>query len=97
MARYEFKVTPIDGGEAITYPAYRTALWDAQDMFADLPKKAPTRQARINFAWAYFAAKEAGKLSELGVADDPEKGVRDLADGWDIDIDEAPLGDATKK
>jgi hypothetical protein len=97
MARYEFHMTT-EGGELVTYSALRTALWDAEDFLADVPKKSPTRVQRVNYAWAFFAARELGKLQELGItSEDPAEGIKQMVNTCEFDIAEAPLAKGPKE
>ena len=73
---------------------------DAQEIAAEWPKR-PTNQNRLDFAWAYCAAKRAGKLNELGVEGmGAEEAIDAIADTYDVEIKDnkpeadAPLADA---
>ena len=58
-----------------------------------------------DYAWAFFAARQAGKLAELGVPEgcEVEEGLRYLADNYDFSIardddeEEAPLASKPAK
>lgn len=91
-------------GKVVEFSTGRTSLWDAQDYSAGLPDGV-NKRAKEDFAWAFFAAKQAGKLAELGVPEgcEVEEGLRYLADNYDFSIvrdddeDEAPLASKPAK
>ncbi|MDO4290267.1 MAG: hypothetical protein Q4C41_03440 [Eggerthellaceae bacterium] len=100
--RFDIKFSN-DEGKAVEFTTGRSSLWRAQDATQNFPNN-PAKNARLTFAWGFFAARNAGKLAELGI-DDPNMPVEDaielLADTWDLNIDEAgaqaPLADTQSK
>ncbi len=68
----------------------RTSLWEAQDWGACLPES-PYKGTKVDFAWGYFAAKQAGKLEELGVPEGTPvaEAVAMLADAYDMTVEKA--------
>lgn len=97
MLKYHFTLT--DGkNDPIEFDAGRTANWKAVD-FADTLPDSPSKDARFQFAWTYYAAKQAGKLDALGITDDTpiEEAIEFIADQFDVvriddnSKDDAPL------
>lgn len=73
----------------------RSALWQSQDFSASLPDT-DSKTGKTDYAWAYFMAKQAGKLGELGCPDGSiDDALNFLADNYDIAFepidDNAPL------
>lgn len=96
--KFRFTFTKPEDGTTVDIEGGRTALWDAQEEAADWPER-PTNASRLDFAWAYFAAKRAGRLGELGVDGmGVSEAIDAIADAYDVSIrdnkPEAPLGDA---
>lgn len=100
--KFEVKFTN-EEGTVVEFTTGRSSLWHAQDAMQNFPDN-PAKAGRLSFAWGFFAAKNAGKLEEIGI-DDPNMPVEDaielLADTWDLEIDEAgaknPLADGRSK
>ena len=98
----KFRFTFANGKETVEFDAGRTSLWDAMDEAAKLPDS-PSKTQKQDFMWAYFAAKQNGKLAELGIGEDAtiEEAIRIIADGFDINIEQgrgdAPLASAPAK
>lgn len=88
-----FKVAFSGNGERVEFGTGRTSLWEAQDYGAALPDS-PARQQKVDWAWGYFAARQAGMLERLGVPNDTprDEAIAMLADSYDLDITRA--GDA---
>ena len=93
-----------EDGSVVEFATGRTSLWDAQDYASTIPDGV-NKRAKEDYAWAFFAARQAGKLAELGVPEDceVEEGLRYLADNYDFSIardddeDEAPLASKPAK
>lgn len=100
MSKFRFTFTNDEG--TVKFEAGRSSLWDALDEGAKLPDS-PSKTQKQDFMWAYFAAKQNGKLAELGIADDMpiEEAIRVLADAYVMDIEQdkgnAPLASAPAK
>lgn len=98
----KFRFTFTGEGKTVEYEAGRTSLWDAMDEGAKLPES-PSKSQKQDFMWAYFAAKQAGKLEELGIEEGMPIGdaIRFLADSYDMNIEQdkgdAPLASAPAK
>lgn len=100
--KFEVKFTN-EEGKTVEFTTGRSSLWRAQDAAQNFPDN-PAKAGRLSFAWGFYAAKNAGKLEEIGI-DDPNMPIEDaidlLADTWDLDIDEAgsksPLADTHSK
>ena len=93
--KFTFKFTSTDTGAETVIQGGRQALWDAQDEAEGWPER-KTNASRLDFAWAYFAAKRAGVLAELGVDGmDADDAIGYIADSYDINISDtkptAPL------
>ena len=96
--KFLFTFTKPEDGTVIEIEGGRTALWAAQEEAAGWPER-PTNNNRLDFAWAYFAAKRAGKLAELGVDGMDVSDATDfIADTYDLNIrnnkPDAPLAGA---
>lgn len=98
--KFVFTFTKPEDGSTVKFEGGRTSLWDAQEIAAEWPKR-PTNQNRLDFAWAYCAAKRAGKLNELDVEGmGAEEAIDSIADTYDVEIKDnkpeadAPLADA---
>ena len=96
--KFVFEFTKPEDGTAVKFEGGRTALWDAQEESASWPER-PTNSNRLDFAWAYFAAKRAGLRKELGVDGmDVAEAIDTIADTYDVSIrdnkPDAPLADA---
>lgn len=96
--KFVFTFSKPEDGSEITIEGGRTALWEAQEKAAGWPERV-TNQNRLDFAWAYMAAKRAGKLKELGLDGlGFDEAVDALADTYDVSIrdnkPDAPLADA---
>jgi hypothetical protein len=88
---FKFHFTFDDGESKVTCTAGRTSLWKAQDYgMAIMKDHAGSRGGRQDFAWGYFAAKDAGILEQLGITDsmDIDQAVDHLADSYDLTIDD---------
>ena len=100
MSKFRFTFT--NDKETVEFEAGRTSLWDAMDESAKLPDS-PSKSQKQDFMWAYFAAKQNGKLAELGVKDDApiDEAIRHIADEYDMNIEQdkgdAPLASAPAK
>lgn len=95
--KFTFKFTNIDTGAETSMQGGRQALWDAQDEAEDWPER-KSNAARLDFAWAYFAAKRAGRLDEIGVKGmETEDAIGYIADNYDVNISDtkqtAPLAE----
>lgn len=95
--KFTFKFTNTDTGAETIVPGGRQALWDAQDEAESWPER-KTNASRLDFAWAYFAAKRAGMLDDLGVDGmGAEDAIGYIADAYDINISDtkptAPLAE----
>lgn len=84
-----FKVKFSDGEKTVEFVTGRSSLWHAHDAAASFPNNT-ARSGRLSFAWGYIAAKQAGKLADLGIMDETElsEAIDKLADEWDLVIDE---------
>lgn len=93
IAKFHFKFD--DGEKTVEFDSGRSALWQAQDFGSSLPNT-PSKKDRTDFGWGYIAAKQAGKLEELGI--DPElpigEAVESIADAYDLTISDADRDDA---
>lgn len=93
-----------EDGSVVEFATGRTSLWDAQDYASTIPDGV-NKRAKEDYAWAFFAAQQAGKLAELGVPEgcEVEEGLRYLADNYDFSIardddeEEAPLASKPAK
>ena len=103
MLKYHFTLQ--DGKNApIEFDAGRTANWKAVDFAGNLPDS-PSRDARFQFAWAFFAAEQAGKLDALDIPEGTtvEDAIAYIADQFDVvriddnSKDSAPLADTPAK
>lgn len=100
MNKFRFTFTNDEG--TVEFEAGRTSLWDAMDEGAKLPDS-PSKSQKQDFMWAYFAAKQNGKLAELGIEDGApvDEAIRHLADTYDMVIEQdkgdAPLASAPAK
>lgn len=76
--------------KVVEFESGRSSLWRSQDYGAGLPAS-PSKQGKTDFAWGYFAARQAGRLEELGVPDG--MGVDDaiewIADNYDLYISDS--------
>lgn len=74
-------------GTTAEFGTGRTSLWEAQDWGAQLPET-PYKGTQVDFAWGYFAAKQAGRLEELGVPEGTPvaEAVAMLADAYDMEV-----------
>lgn len=81
----KFHFTLKDGDKAVEYDAGRTSNWQALDATKDWPET-PSKQIRFDFAWAFVAAKQAGKLKEIGLKEDTpiEEAADYIADTYDV-------------
>lgn len=92
----KFKFTLTGEGKTVEFEAGRSSLWKATEEGTKFPNS-PVKSAKQDYAWVYFAAKQRGKLAELGVADGMtmDEAIEVIADNFDYDIqkvgDEAPL------
>ena len=96
--KFLFTFTKPEDSTVIEIEGGRTALWAAQEEAAGWPDR-PTNNNRLDFAWAYFAAKRAGKLAELGCDGmDAPDAIDFIADTYDVNIrdnkPDAPLAGA---
>lgn len=96
--KFLFTFTKPEDGTTVEIEGGRTALWAAQEEAAGWPDR-PTNNNRLDFAWAYFAAKRANALKELGVEGmDTAEAIDAIADMYDMAIKDnkpdAPLADA---
>ncbi len=82
-----------ESGTVVEFGTGRTSLWEAQDWGMTLPET-PYRGIKTDFAWGYFAAKQAGKLDALGIPSDTsvDEAVAMLADAYDVDFDKVQGG-----
>ena len=103
MLKYHFTLQ--DGkNEPIEFDAGRTANWKAVD-FADKLPDSPSKDARFQFAWAYYAAEQAGKLEALDIPEGTpiEEAIEYIADQYDVvriddnSKDTAPLASTPAK
>lgn len=97
----KWKLTLTNDEKKIEVITGRSSLWTAQDFSATLPDT-PSRSNKADYAWAYYAAKQAGKLEELGVEenDDVLKVIEYLGDTYDLiseDYKKSPLAHAQEK
>lgn len=84
--KFVFTFTKPEDGSTVEFEGGRTSLWDAQEIAADWPKRA-TNQNRLDFAWAYCAAKRSGKLAEIGADGmEPSDAIDYIADTYDVSI-----------
>ena len=84
--KFLFTFTRPEDGTSVEFEGGRTALWDAQDEAEGWPDR-KTNANRLDFAWAYFAAKRAGKLGEIGVEGmDVHEAIDAIADNYDVNI-----------
>lgn len=94
MARFHMTFTPDAGGQDVELTTGRTTLWEAQDYGATIPDT-PSKDSRVDFAWAYFAARKAGRLADLGISEDTptDEAVGAIADSYGVNItrEQAPL------
>lgn len=95
--KFVFAFTKPEDGKTIEFEGGRTSLWDAQEIAANWPERV-TNQSRLDFAWAFCAAKRAGKLKELGIDGlDVEEAIDAIADTYDLSIKDnkpdVPLAD----
>ena len=84
MLKYHFTLQ--DGKkEPIEFDAGRTANWKAVD-YADTLPDSPSKDARFQFAWAYYAAEQAGKLEALEIPEGApiEEAIEYIADQSDV-------------
>ena len=84
MLKYHF--TFQDGkNEPIEFDSGRTTNWKAVEFAASLPAS-PSKDARFQFAWAFIAAEQAGKLEALGIPEGTpiEEAIDYIADQFDI-------------
>lgn len=84
MLKYHFTLQ--DGNnEPIEFDAGRTVNWQAVDAAAQWPDS-PSKDARFQFAWTYFAAKQANKLEEIGIPEGTEldEAIAYIADQFDV-------------
>lgn len=86
----KFKIVLSDGDKSVEIGTGRTALWQAQDYGATLPDT-ESKRARTDYAWAYYAAAQAGRLAELGVPEGAgvAEAVDLIADAYDMVVDKA--------
>lgn len=84
--KFAFTFTKPEDGSTVEFEGGRTSLWDAQEIAAGWPERV-TNQNRLDFAWAYCAAKRAGKLKELGADGmDASEAIDYIADTYDVSI-----------
>ncbi len=84
MLKYHFTLQ--DGKkDPIEFDSGRTANWKAVD-FADGLPDSPSKDARFQFAWAYYAAEQAGKLDALDIPEGTpiEEAIEYIADLFDV-------------
>ncbi len=84
MLKYHFTLQ--DGKkDPIEFDSGRTANWKAVD-FADGLPDSPSKDARFQFAWAYYAAEQAGKLDAMDIPEGTpiEEAIEYIADQFDI-------------
>lgn len=101
--RFNLRYESDEGGKVIEFATGRTSLWDAQDYANTIPESV-NKRAKVDYAWAFYAAQQAGKLGELGVPDGcgVEDGLRYLADNYDFSVvkddeEDAPLASEPAK
>lgn len=98
---FKTKVT-FTGDTTVEVMAGRSSLWDAQDAAVGLPES-DSKNLKSDYLWAYFAAKQAGKLDELGVKEDTprDEAIAFLGDHYDLAFeradDAAPLASKVVK
>lgn len=84
-----FKMTFSNGeGKEITCEAGRASLWKANDAEVLFPDN-EIRHQRVDYAWGFYAAQQAGILPQLGIDDeniDVVDAVPIIADEWDLAI-----------
>ena len=73
--RFNLRYESTEGGKVIEFATGRTSLWDAQDYANTIPEGV-SKRAKVDYAWAFFAAQQAGKLEELGSASPMAAGSR---------------------
>ena len=74
--------------KTVTFTLTELARWDALDAAQPI-EQTPSRAAKTDYLWAYFAAKAAGKLDELGVDEaEPLEAIRQLASAFELEVDE---------
>lgn len=101
MLKFKFTLTGEDG-KKIEFEAGRSSLWKGTEESAKFPAS-PVKNAKQDYAWVYFAAKQRGKLADLGVDESMslEEAIEVIADNFDYDIqkaeDDAPLASAPAK
>lgn len=85
-----FKMTFSDGeGKEIVCEAGRASLWKANDAEALFPDN-EIRNQRVDYAWGFYAAQQAGILPQLGIDDeniDVTEAVEIIADDWNLAIE----------
>lgn len=83
MLKFHFELK--DGDKKVEYDAGRTSNWQALDAVKDWPET-PSKQIRFDFAWAFIAAKQAGKLAEVGIDEGTpiDEAADYIADTYDV-------------